>query len=112
MIHRRLHRFIIKLSKRGILPQSKLGKAINYALNQWQYLEGYLTAGRVEIDTGRKCAILYTIVENCRRLKNDVREYLTDVLTRLPGMQASEAHRLTPAAWHKAQSRKRHQMAA
>ncbi len=112
MIHRRLHRFIIKLSKRGILPQSKLGKAINYALNQWQYLEGYLTAGRVEIDTGRKCAILYTIVENCRRLKIDVREYLTDVLTRLPGMQANEAHRLTPAAWHKAQSRKRHQMAA
>jgi hypothetical protein len=142
MIHRRLHRFIIKLSKRGILPQSKLGKAINYALNQRQYLEGYLTDGRVEIDTGRvisdqnfnairptklgqknglfvgngesgrKCAILYTIVENCCRLKIDVREYLTDVLTRLPGMQASEAHRLTPAAWHKAQSRKRHQMAA
>ena len=137
MIHRRLHRFIIKLSKRGILPQSKLGKAINYALNQWQYLEGYLTDGRVEIDnnlvenairptklgqknwlfvgngeSGRKCAILYTIVENCRRLKIDVREYLTDVLTRLPGMQASEAHRLTPAAWHKAQSGKSHQMAA
>jgi hypothetical protein len=107
------------------------------SFNQWQYPEGYLTDGRAEIDnnlvenairptkldqknglfvgngeSGRKCATLYTIVENGRRLKIDVREYLTEVLTRLPVMQASEAHRLTPAAWHKAESGKRHQMAA
>jgi hypothetical protein len=44
MIHRRLHKAIIKLSVRGILPRTKLGKAITYALNQLQqYLEGYLT---------------------------------------------------------------------
>jgi hypothetical protein len=41
--------------------------------------------------------ILYTIVENCRRLGIDTREYLEDVLTRLPGMKASEAVHLTPA---------------
>lgn len=137
MIHRRLHKAIIKLSVRGILPRTKLGKAITYALNQWQYLEGYLTDGRVEIDnnlvenairptklgqknwlfvgngdSGRKCAIFYTIVENCRRLKIDVREYLTDVLTRLPAMKSSEASILTPAAWHKARCRKPEQMVA
>src|SRR5690606_35288241 len=50
MIHRRLHKAIVKLSKRGILPRTQLGKAITYALNQWPYLEGYLTDGRVEID--------------------------------------------------------------
>ena len=131
MIHQRLHKVIIRLSKRGILPRTKLGKAITYALNQWQYLEGYLTDGRVEIDNnlvengirpsklgqknwlfignseaGRKCAILYTIVENCRRLKIDVREYLTDVLTRLPAMKSSEASILTPAVWLQARSGK------
>ncbi len=136
MIHHRLHKFIINLSKRGILPRSKFGKAITYAINQWQYLEGYLTDGRVEIDTGRvisdqnsnairptklgqknwlfvgssdsgrKCAILYIIVENCRRLKIDVREYLTDVLTRLPAMNASEAAALTPSNWQKARQGK------
>lgn len=50
------------------------------------------------------CAILYTIVENCRRLKIDVREYLTDVLTRLPAMQAHDAAALTPANWLVARS--------
>jgi len=131
MIHRRLHKAIVGLSKRSILPRTKLGLAITYALNQWQYLEAYLDDGRVEIDnnlvenairptklgqknwlfvgneeSGRKCAVLYTIVENCRRLGIDVRAYLTDVLTRLPGMQASEAPGLTPAAWHAARTGK------
>jgi len=35
----------------SILPRTKLGKAITYAINQWQYLEGHLTGARVEIDT-------------------------------------------------------------
>jgi len=131
MIHRRLHKAIVALSKRSILPRTKLGRAITYALNQWQNLEGYLEDGRVEIDNnlaenairptklgqknwlfvgngeaGRKCAILYTIVENCRRLGIDVRAYLTDVLTRLPAMNASEAASLTPANWHRARTGK------
>ncbi|NJM38889.1 MAG: IS66 family transposase, partial [Akkermansiaceae bacterium] len=40
--------------------------------------------------SGEKTAILYTIVENCRREKIDPREYLEDVLTRLPDMKTSE----------------------
>jgi hypothetical protein len=132
IIHRRLKKAIDKLALRSsILPRTKLGKAITYALNQWQYLGGYLTDGRVEIDnnlvenairptklgqknwlfvgnneSGRKCAILYTIVENCRRHKIDVRDYLTDILTRLPAMQSSDAGILTPANWHKARQGK------
>jgi hypothetical protein len=35
-------------------------------------------------------------------LRIDVREYLIDVLTRLPVMKADEAAALTPANWHKA----------
>jgi transposase len=57
-------------------------------------------------ESGRKCAILYTIVENCRRHKIDVRDYLTDILTRLPAMHSSEAGILTPANWQKARQAK------
>ncbi len=129
IIHQRLHKAISLLGKRRILPKSKLGKAIQYALRQWPQLELYLTDGRVEIDnnlvenairptklgaknwlflgnaeSGKKCAILYTIVENCRRLGIHTREYLEDVLTRLPAMKASEASSLTPANWLAARS--------
>jgi hypothetical protein len=72
MIHQRLHKAIVMLSKRGILPSTKLGKAITYALNQWPYLEACLTG----------------------------------VLTRLPGMKASEAASLTPANWKEARTAK------
>ena len=51
---------------------------------------------------GEKSAIIYTLVENCRRLGIDAREYFEDVLTRLPAMKASDAAGLTPANWHKA----------
>ena len=138
MIHRRLKKAIDKLAlRRSILPKSKLGKAIRYAINQWPNLETYLGDGRVEIcnnlvenairptklgaknwlflgneASGQKCAILYTIVENCRRLGINPKEYLTDVLTRLPGMLASEAVSLTPANWLKARSGKPVRMAA
>jgi hypothetical protein len=44
---------------------------------------------------GQKSAILYTIVENCRRLGINPKEYLEDVLTRLPAMQAREAYTRT-----------------
>ena len=50
-------------------------------------------------ESGSKCAILYTIVENCRRLGINTREYLEDVLTRLPAMKAQEAKSLTPQNW-------------
>ena len=138
MIHRRLKKAIDKLSLRSsILPQTKLGKAIRYAINQWPNLETYLGDGRVEIcnnlvenairptklgaknwlflgneESGQKCAILYTIVENCRRLGINPKEYLTDVLTRLPGMLAKDAKILTPANWLKARSGKPERMAA
>ena len=51
---------------------------------------------------GKKTAILYTVVENCRRLGIDPRDYLEDVLSRLPGMKAADVTSLTPANWLKA----------
>jgi transposase len=136
-IHQRLKRALdLLLLRRSILPQSLLGKAIRYALNQWEHLTVYLADGRVEIDTnstenairptklgsknwmfigsgeaGETTAILYTIVENCRRLGIAPADYLTDVLERLPGMTAREGNRLTPAVWL-AQRNAKHKTAA
>jgi len=138
MIHRRLKKAIDKLAARHvILPKSKLGKAVAYAMRQWPNLEVYLSDGRVEIcnnlvensirptklgaknwlfigneESGQKCAILYTIVENCRRLGISPKEYLADVLTRLPAMKATEAASLTPANWLRARSGKAVRMVA
>jgi transposase len=138
MIHQRLKKAIEKLAlRRSILPKSKLGRAIGYTIRQWPNLEVYLGDGRVEICnnlvenairptklgaknwlfignevSGQKCAILYTIVENCRRLGINPKEYLTDVLTRLPAMLAKDAVTLTPANWLKARSGKPVRMAA
>jgi len=109
------------------LPQSAFGKAMTYAINQRTELERYLADGRIEIDNnlvenairptaigkknfmffgsaeaGQRGAILYTIVESCRRRGIDPLAYLSDVLTRLPSMNVSEIKTITPEAWAKA----------
>jgi transposase len=110
------------------LPQSALGKALSYALGQWEAMENYLSDGRVEIDNnlvengirptalgkknylffgeieaGESSAILYTVIENARRSGLDPQAYLRDILTRLPEMKQSEIADITPAAWSEAQ---------
>ena len=109
-------------------PQSAFGKAMTYAINQRPALARYLADGRIEIDNnlvenairltaigkknfmffgsagaGQRGAILYTIVESCRRRGIDPLAYLRDVLTRLPSMNMSEIKDITPAAWLKVQ---------
>ncbi len=49
MIVARLRRALERLQPR-YLPQSALGQAIQYALNQWSQLAGFLEHGEVEID--------------------------------------------------------------
>lgn len=110
-------------------PSSALGKACRYALNQWDRLQVYLEYGIVEIDqnlcenairpvalgrknwlhigseqAGPRVAAIISIVETCRRLKIDVREYLLDVLPGLSERPASDLSKLTPAAWLAARS--------
>src|SRR5205085_7209869 len=47
----RLHRALVRLkTKRRYLPRSLMGKAIDYALNQWPALLIFLEDGRLEID--------------------------------------------------------------
>ena len=104
-----------------------MGKAIAYALNQWPSLLLFLEDGRIEIDNNRienairpsaigkknwlfigdaqagdRSAILYTIIECCRRRGLDPFAYLRDVFTRLPSMTNRQIKDITPAAWARA----------
>jgi transposase len=124
----RIQRALIRLKTSGRnLPQSLLGIAIDYALGQWPTLEVYLGDGRVEIDNnlvenairptalgkknwlfigeaeaGERAAIIYTVIESCRRRGLDPYAYLKDVLTRLPKMTNHQVPEVIPSAWAKA----------
>jgi transposase len=126
-IVQRLGRALVRLKGSARhLPQSLLGIAIDYALGQWKTLEVYVADGRVEIDNnlvenairptalgkknwlfigeagaGDRGAILYTIIECCRRRNIDPYTYLRDVLTRLPRMTNHQIPEVTPQAWAK-----------
>ena len=124
----RIKRALVRLKTSGRnLPQSLLGIAVDYALGQWPTLEVYLGDGRVEIDNnlvenairptalgkknwlfvgeanaGERAAIIYTLIESCRRRGIDPYAYLKDVLTRLPNMTNHQIPEVIPAAWAKA----------
>jgi hypothetical protein len=126
-IVQRIERVLIRLKTgRRHLPQSLLGTAIDYALGQWPTLEVYLAGGRVEIDNnlvenairptaigkknwlfigdadaGQRSAMVYTLIECCRRRGIDPFAYLRDVLTRLPQMTNRQIPEVLPSAWGK-----------
>ena len=127
----RLHRALVRHKTRH-LPKSLLGQAIDHALAQWPTLTVYLADGRVEIDNnrvenairptavgkknwlfmgeagaGQRGAILYNVVESCRRRGLDPFAYLKDVLTRLPDMTNHQIPELFPAIWAKARQPRR-----
>jgi len=54
-----------------------------------------------EARAGQRGAILYTLVECCRRRGIDPFSYLREVLTRLPSMTNHQIPHITPAAWQK-----------
>ena len=85
-----LHAWLVE-NKGAVMPQSLIGKAINYALGQWRYLYRYIDDGRFAIDnnliecdirpftTGRKAwlfsnsvagadasAVIYSLMLTCR----------------------------------------------
>jgi transposase len=126
MVVERLHRALHRL-RPGYLPQSPMGQAISYALNQWPALERFLDHGEVEIDNnlvenairptaigkknwlffgseeaGQRSAVIYTLIENCRRHGVEPYTYLKDVLERLPTTTNQEVGQLTPLHWQKA----------
>ena len=108
----------------ALLPKSTMGKAVNYFLNEYDALTGYLQDGRFEIDNnliensirptavGRKrwlfighpdagwrSAVIYSILVSCRRRGINPQDYLTDVLSRLPAIKINQIDSLLPANW-------------
>jgi transposase len=123
----RLERVFLRLKSSGkYLPQSPLGTALDYALGQWNAMQVFLSDGRVEIDNnlvenairptaigkknwlfigeadaGQRSAIVYTVIESCRRRGIEPYAYLREVLTRLPHMTNHQIPEIVPAAWNK-----------
>jgi transposase len=112
-------------SKR-FLPQDALSRAMAYTLAHLPGLKVYLEDGRIEIDNnlvenairptalgkknwlfigeaqaGDRSAIIYTVIESCRRRGIDPYAYLKDVLTRLPRMTIQQVPQILPAVWGK-----------
>lgn len=126
MVMDRLKRALEKLKPR-YLPKSLMGQAIGYASNQWPLLERFIEHGEVEIDNnlvensirptaigkknwmffgsaeaGRRNAVIYTLIQNCRMHGVEPLSYLKDLLERLPTMTNQDnLDQLTPLNWKK-----------
>lgn len=126
-IYRRLGKALLAIrTKRHILPQSDLGKAIDYTLGQWPKLEGCFKDGRLELDNnlsengirptklgaknwlfmgsksaGQINAIWYTLIESCRRRGIDAWKYLVWIFEELPRetVTADTFANYTPSAY-------------
>jgi transposase len=107
-----------------LLPQTTIGKAVNYFINEYDALIGYLRDGRYEIDNnliensirptavgrrrwlfighpdaGWRSAVIYSILVSLRRRGINPEDYLSDVLRRLPEQKINRIDELLPANW-------------
>ncbi len=117
-------RLFLEQEQTRVVPQSKIGRAIAYTLNQWRALCRFVDDGRLPIDnnaveremksiaTGRKnwlffgsqrggraAAIIYSVIASARRHDLDVWQYLGDILLRLADLNPGELEALLPDTW-------------
>jgi len=120
----------MELMRRKTLPQGLLGRAIDYALKRWEALTRFVEDGRLEIDNnlienairpsalgkknrlfvghpeaGERSAVIYTLLDSCRRHGINPFDYLKDLFTRLPAARISQISEFTPAVWAKAKAK-------
>ncbi len=140
LVRKRLGTFVIKQIERrlrsyeesqDVTPASALGRAVAYALNQWDDVHTYLHDLEITPDNnaaeralrgvavGRKnylffggekggetAATLYSLIASCKALDLDPYAYLKDVLERLVQDRDTSPEELTPWAWRDAQAKK------
>ena len=53
-------------------------------------------------DAGPRIAVILSVIETCRRLGINEREYLNEVLPKIPTWPANRIAELTPMAWQAA----------
>jgi transposase len=112
--------------KNQVLPKSPIGKAVAYALNQWDALNRYIDDPILDIDNnisermlrmvviGRKnylfagseagawrAAIIYSLVASCKLNGIDPFRYFRDILTRVSTHPADKIDELLPVEWKK-----------
>lgn len=118
-------RIVVTRTKAKTLPRSALGKACAYLLEHWGALSAHCDHAVTRLDTnsvenairpstlgkknwlfighpaaGDRAAIIYSLVESCRRHGKEPLVYLRDVLTRLPVMSnRDDLTPLLPAHW-------------
>jgi transposase len=105
-------------------PKSGMGKAVNYARNNWESLTRFLEDPKLKLDNnlsermlriialgrknflfvghrqaGENLAILQTLVATCENLGVNPQEYLADVLIRIQTHPASRIDELLPDKW-------------
>ena len=110
--------------KDQVLPKGPMGKAITYALNQWEALNRYTDDPILEIDNnlsertlrmvviGRlnymfagseagaeRAAIIYSLVASCKLNGHDPFAYFNDVLRRVSTHPADMIDELLPGKW-------------
>lgn len=108
----------------GYLPKSKFSKALNYFSGLIPYLKNYTRNAYSNIDNnnaerairplaigrknwlffgslaaGQSAAIILSLVQTCRGLKINPREYLEDVFRRLLDHNSQKLHELLPDQW-------------
>ena len=56
-----------------------------------------------DAEAGQRSAIIYTVIESCRRRSLDSYAYLREVFTRLPNLTNHQISEVLPAVWGKPQ---------
>jgi transposase len=113
-------------SNSKVLPKSKIGKAISYALGMWHRIERYIEDGKYEIDNnwvensirpvalGRKnylfagshdaaqrAAMIYSLLATCKKNNVEPSAWLTDVLAKIQDQPINKIEDLLPEKWQK-----------
>jgi transposase len=114
----------MKAAQVAALPSSALGKAVSYTLSLWYKLTRFLEHPELELSNnlaensmrgvalgrknwihvgsekaGPKVAAILSVIESCRRLGLNAREYLASILPGLANRPVQLTSSLTPGAW-------------
>ena len=114
-----------------VLPKSPAGKAVRYALKNWQALCRYTEHGELDIDNnaaerslravaigrknwlffgshvgGRAAAVFFSLIASAKRHDLDPFEYLRDLFDRLPAHPADRLAEFLPDKWKALRAKK------
>jgi transposase len=124
-----IHAVKDKLENGNLIPRSKFRMALAYFCGLIPYLKNYTKFPYARLDNnvaerairplavgrknwlfvgsprgGKAAAVLFSLVQTCRALEINPREYLEDILPRIMSHNSQKVHELLPDNWVKARS--------